>query len=174
MSNNFDNNFEQDTSAVLASQPPPAHHTHQSSDPIRTAGPDYSAEITNDSSMWGGNNQRRFGAGTDDHVVMGGGQHAADSALPTSALDERDAGHKADAFTEDRPMNVQPTGAGGVAVDGRDDLPEGKAKITDKLIGKTQKVAGKMMHKPEMHEKGELREAGGKDAAAGRARAPHD
>ena len=30
------------------------------------------------------------------------------------------------------------------------------------------------MHKPEMHEKGELREAGGKEAAAGRARAPHD
>ena len=29
---------------------------------------------------------------------------------------------------------------GGVAIDGRDDLPEGHAKFTDKLIGKTQKV----------------------------------
>ena len=35
-------------------------------------------------------------------------------------------------------------------------------------------VTGKMLHKPELHEKGELREAGGKEAAAGRARAPHD
>ena len=31
-----------------------------------------------------------------------------------------------------------------------------------------------MTHNPELHEKGELREAGGKLAAQGRARAPHD
>lgn len=30
------------------------------------------------------------------------------------------------------------------------------------------------MHKPELHEKGELREAGGKAAVNGDARAPHD
>lgn len=30
---------------------------------------------------------------------------------------------------------------GGVAVDGREDLPEGHAKMTDKLVGKTQKVS---------------------------------
>ena len=35
-------------------------------------------------------------------------------------------------------------------------------------------VVGKMLHKPEMHEKGELRETGGRDAATGKARAPHD
>ena len=34
--------------------------------------------------------------------------------------------------------------AGGVALDGRDDLPEGHAKMTDKLIGKTQKVNSKV------------------------------
>lgn len=33
---------------------------------------------------------------------------------------------------------------------------------------------GKMTHKPEMHEKGELRETGGKAAVAGNARAQHD
>ena len=80
---------------------------------------------------------------------------------------------------------------GGVAIDGRDDVPEGKANLADKLIGKTQKVsmaggpsqksrpilgqvAGKMTKNPEMHEKGELREAGGKGAVTGEARAPHD
>ncbi|EKM52811.1 uncharacterized protein PHACADRAFT_212020 [Phanerochaete carnosa HHB-10118-sp] len=63
---------------------------------------------------------------------------------------------------------------GGAGVDGGDNLPEGHAKTADKLIGKTQKVAGKMMRKPALHEKGELREAGGKDAAAGRARVPLD
>ena len=35
-------------------------------------------------------------------------------------------------------------------------------------------VAGKIMRNPDLHEKGELREAGGKDAAIGQARAPHD
>ena len=30
---------------------------------------------------------------------------------------------------------------GGVAIDGRDDVPEGKANLADKLIGKTQKVS---------------------------------
>ena len=81
---------------------------------------------------------------------------------------------------------------GGVAIDGRDDVPEGRANLADKLIGKTQKVsmaggpsqnqfrpilgqvAGKITKNPEMHEKGELREAGGKGAVTGEARAPHD
>jgi hypothetical protein len=36
------------------------------------------------------------------------------------------------------------------------------------------KVVGKVTHKPELHEKGELREAGGKAASMGDARAPHD
>ncbi|KIK65050.1 hypothetical protein GYMLUDRAFT_160466, partial [Collybiopsis luxurians FD-317 M1] len=74
-------------------------------------------------------------------------------------------------FTESRPMNVEPAPAGGVAVDGNVDLPEGKAGIMDKVVGKTQKVA---TNKPELYEKGELRESGGKAAASGNARAPHD
>jgi len=35
-------------------------------------------------------------------------------------------------------------------------------------------MAGKYAHNSEMHEKGELREAGGKDAVLGNARGPHD
>jgi len=71
-------------------------------------------------------------------------------------------------------LNVQPTSQGGVAIGGHDDLPEGKASVTDKLIGKTQKVTGKVTRNAEMHEKGELREAGGKGAVKGETRAPHD
>jgi hypothetical protein len=57
-------------------------------------------------------------------------------------------------------------------------------------VGKTQKVGvtvarrlvhlisrqviGKYTHNPDLHEKGELRETGGKAAAEGRARAAHD
>ncbi|KAF9078302.1 hypothetical protein BDP27DRAFT_1309371 [Rhodocollybia butyracea] len=71
-------------------------------------------------------------------------------------------------------MDVQPTSAGGVAVRGNADLPEGKASMMDKIVGKTQKVVGKATNKPQMHEKGELRETGGKAAAQGEARALHD
>lgn len=79
---------------------------------------------------------------------------------------------------------------GGVAIGGESDLPEGNAGFGDKMIGKTQKVDssphymfmylqrlkvfGKYTHNPEMHEKGELRETGGKAAAHGQARAAHD
>jgi hypothetical protein len=102
------------------------------------------------------------------------------------------------AFNTHRPLNVQPTAAGGVAIDGKDDIPEGKAGFTDKVIGKVQKVrffclstqfcciklivpsvahtqvTGKYTNNPELHEKGELRESGGKAAVEGEARAPHD
>ncbi len=42
------------------------------------------------------------------------------------------------------------------------------------LIAGAAQVAGKVMSKPAMHEKGELRETGGKGAAQGQARAAHD
>ncbi|THV02646.1 hypothetical protein K435DRAFT_827437 [Dendrothele bispora CBS 962.96] len=98
--------------------------------------------------------------------------------MPTSQLDQQGVPEThtegRNAFTESRPMDVKPTDNGGVAIGGRSDLPEGKAKMTDKIIGKTEKVIGKMTKNPEMHEKGELREAGGKAATIGEARAPHD
>ncbi|KAJ6542773.1 hypothetical protein B0H19DRAFT_1171850 [Mycena capillaripes] len=79
------------------------------------------------------------------------------------------------AFSAERPLNTEPHPDGGVAIDGgHEGMPMGKASAADKLIGKAQKVVGKMTHKPELHEKGELREAGGKSAAMGDARAPHD
>ncbi|KAI0632721.1 hypothetical protein C8Q77DRAFT_1073741 [Trametes polyzona] len=165
------------TNQTFTTQPPPSHHIHNSSDPLPGArgaaaaqAPNYSAEVTNDSRVWQDRNQREFGAGTDTGAVMAGGQHSADpdTARSTSAQDGRTA------FSEDRPMDVEPTERGGVAVGGNPNLPEGKAKLTDKIVGKTQKVTGKMTKNPALHEKGELREAGGKAAAQGQARAPHD
>ena len=44
------------------------------------------------------------------------------------------------AFNSERPLNVKPTDQGGVAIDGRGDLPEGHANMADKVIGKMQKV----------------------------------
>ena len=40
----------------------------------------------------------------------------------------------------DRPLNVKPTPAGGVAIDGQPNLPLGHATLSDKIVGKTQKV----------------------------------
>ncbi|KAI0742484.1 hypothetical protein C8Q80DRAFT_1258777 [Daedaleopsis nitida] len=153
---------------TFASQPPPAHHTHKSSDVLpgaRGAQPaaDYSTGVTENPRAWQDQHERTYGAGSDTRQVMGGGQHDA----PENATGRT-------AHTEDRPLDVQPTDQGGVAIDGNSNLPEGHAKMTDKLIGKTQKVTGKLTNNSAMHEKGELRESGGKAAAQGQARAPHD
>ncbi|TBU24885.1 hypothetical protein BD311DRAFT_809650 [Dichomitus squalens] len=155
-------------SRLPADAPPPAHHLHKSSDVLpgarganqqqQSAPPDYSADVTESPEAWKSKNERAFGAGTDTHNVMAGGQF--------DRIEEDD--------DAERPLGVQPTAQGGVAVGGRSDLPETHASMTDKLIGKTQKVTGKITRNPEMHEKGELREAGGKAAVQGEARAPHD
>ncbi|KAG5643128.1 hypothetical protein DXG03_001554 [Asterophora parasitica] len=75
------------------------------------------------------------------------------------------------AFTEDRSLGVvTPTGGGGVAIGGKDN----HAGLGDKIVGKTQKVAGKITDNAGLYEKGELRETGGKVAVRGEARAAHD
>jgi uncharacterized protein YjbJ (UPF0337 family) len=85
-----------------------------------------------------------------------------------------DQGSPRTAFNSERPLGVAPAPEGGVAIGGQPNLPEGHANIGDKIVGKTQKVIGKYTHNPDLHEKGELRETGGKAAAEGRARAAHD
>jgi len=78
------------------------------------------------------------------------------------------------ALNSERPLNVQPTPAGGVARGGQADRPMGEATLMDKVIGKTEKVIGKVTGNQDRHEAGELREAGGKKAVTGEARALHD
>ncbi|KAL0952796.1 hypothetical protein HGRIS_007021 [Hohenbuehelia grisea] len=148
-----------------SAQPPTWHIHHDSSDPLpgvkgAPAPADYSTNAFDrtSSNTWNEAQENSFVTGQGH----GGVQHRTGSAQGENA------------FNSNRPMNVQPTEAGGVAVGGHSDLPEGKATFGDKIVGKTQKVMGKAMNKPEMHEKGELRESGGKAAALGQARAPHD
>ncbi|KIJ64326.1 hypothetical protein HYDPIDRAFT_90566 [Hydnomerulius pinastri MD-312] len=104
--------------------------------------------------------------------------HGAD---PTGVTKERTGGAGGQqgsqgktAFNSERPLGVAPAPEGGVAIGGQGNLPESQAGLGDKLVGKTQKVIGKYTNKPELHEKGELRETGGKAATEGRARATHD
>jgi len=52
----------------------------------------------------------------------------------------QDSSTSQNAFNSERPLNVKPTDQGGVAIDGRGDLPEGHANMADKVIGKMQKV----------------------------------
>ncbi|KAG7087662.1 hypothetical protein E1B28_013610 [Marasmius oreades] len=163
----------------------PQHHVHGSSDPLpgtRGADPsvDYSADTIEHggpNTTWNERDERQFTTGQM-------GQHRDERQFGQMGetghqqMQQQQQHHAAqdgqNVFNSDRPMNVQPTAAGGVAIGGRSDLPEGHASATDKLVGKTQKVIGKMTGKPEMHEKGELRETGGKAAAQGGARAAHD
>lgn len=84
------------------------------------------------------------------------------------------AGAGRNAYTTDRPLGVRPVPEGGVAIGGQPNLDTSQVGVTDKIFGKTEKVVGKMTNNPEMHERGELREAGGRAAAEGHARAPHD
>ncbi|KAF7331204.1 hypothetical protein MSAN_02439100 [Mycena sanguinolenta] len=158
----------------MTTDAPPEHHVHKASEPLpgaRGGAPaaDYTAETMErlPSSVW----------------------QDADPSQPTRELDPSDLQSQTrpdlpersnsatgrTAFTGERPLNTQPHPEGGVAIDGgHEDMPMGKASATDKLIGKAQKIIGKVANKPEMHEKGELRESGGKAAAMGDARAPHD
>lgn len=89
------------------SQPPPEHHVHRDSEVLpgardAAASANYDASLTNDSQTWKDNNQRQFGAGTDDRNVMAGGQHDT-SGAPDSGRN---------AFNAERPLDVQPTSQG--------------------------------------------------------------
>jgi len=62
--------------------------------------------------------------------------------------DFQDPSSGQNAFNSERPMNVKPTDQGGVAIDGRGDLPEGHANMADKVIGKVQKVNSPVLFLP--------------------------
>jgi len=68
--------------------------------------------------------------------------------------------------------NVHGVPEGGAALHGREGLPEGKAGWGDRVVGKMQQEMGRVTDNWEMHEKGVLRESGGKQAVKGEARAP--
>ncbi|KAJ8518974.1 hypothetical protein ONZ45_g4025 [Pleurotus djamor] len=165
------NNFSNTQGAGFTTDKPPTRHVHHNSaeplpgargarDPI-----DYSVDNVESMSSAHGHHQGADWHQRDSFRQPGTFNPSADDSLSSQGNT---------AFTRDRPMNVQPAPEGGVSVDGQAGLPEGHAGFGDKLVGKTQKVIGKASNNPALHEKGELREAGGKAAAEGLARAPHD
>ncbi|KAF8574229.1 hypothetical protein K439DRAFT_1624491 [Ramaria rubella] len=142
-------------------QPPPTHRVHQSSDRLPAHPRDFPHEDS--VGVTGGTNEFPEGNSQVASHTNNGDIAPFDSTTATSGHDNAT-----------RPLNTQPAPEDSVARGGQEGLPQGKASLTDKIIGKTEKVVGKMKKDPELHEKGELREAGGKAAAAGEARAPHD
>ncbi|KAJ7041134.1 hypothetical protein C8F04DRAFT_170361 [Mycena alexandri] len=152
----------------LTTETRPEHHVHKSSEPLpgaRGGAPavDYTAEHMErlPSSVW------------QDADASQPTREAAELTTAKPDLERSNSGSGRTAFSGERPLNTEPHPEGGVAIDGGNEgMAMGKASAADKLIGKAQKVVGKLAHKPEMHEKGELRESGGKAAAAGAARAP--
>ncbi len=144
---------------TFATQPPPTHHTHKSSDVLpgargaSQAAQNYSTDVTENPRVWQDEHERKYGAGSDTRAVVAGGQHDA----PNTRSPE---------FEGARPLGVQPTEqgayslpgvkteedadysiAGGVAIGGEANLPEGHAKMTDKIVGKTQKVCPWRIHR---------------------------
>ncbi|KAJ7147243.1 hypothetical protein C8R46DRAFT_1010859 [Mycena filopes] len=158
------------TAGPAGTEARPEHHVHKESEPLPGArgGPptvDYSADHMErlPSSVW------------QDADASQPTREVADLTTTKPDMERSSSASGRTAFSGERPLNTEPHPEGGVAIDGgHEGMPMGKASATDKLIGKAQKVVGKIAKKPEMHEKGELREAGGKGAAAGDARAPHD
>ena len=186
-------------------QPRPEHHLHRDSEPLPSKdSTSHDNGRLKGSGPW--ENRRDIGAfiylpatapspaSFDTRTTLiGDVRFLGVTGFHQGTPDFHDSPSGQNAFNSERPLNVKPTNEGGVAIDGRGDLPEGHSNVADKMIGKAQKViylpvpsassvptntlckvAGKYMNKPELHEKGELRESGGKLAVTGEARVPHD
>ncbi|KAG1731027.1 hypothetical protein EDB19DRAFT_1641009 [Suillus lakei] len=158
----------------------PQHQLHDSSQPLPGFGSratvqtqDYSpANIERmSSSVIHGKDTPTESDDADSTRATHGTPSAGDTG-PDSHQSESARGNTA--FTSERPLGVQPTPEGGVAIGGQPNLPEGHAGFSDKVIGKNAKgrscafyVIGKYTKNEELHEKGELRETGGKAAVLG-------
>ncbi|KAJ7206065.1 hypothetical protein GGX14DRAFT_568521 [Mycena pura] len=138
----------------------PEHHLHDASEPLpgaRGGAPaaDYSAGNMErlSSSVW---QDADAGAPTRETTDAQG-----DSARP--AMERTNSASDRLRFVEAHDT----TGLAGVdsgAGLGDTAQPAHKATAADKLIGRAQQVAGKVAHKPELQEKGELRQMEGKAA----------
>ncbi|TFY79475.1 hypothetical protein EWM64_g4534 [Hericium alpestre] len=114
----------------------PQHHQHNPSEPLPGArggqpAADYSADTIErtDGQTTGFDQGRRFENRDSDRVQ---------GLQPTYGVDDRG---EQNVPVDSRPTDYQPTRAGGAPGDD-DELPEGKASMMDKVIGKTQKVRG--------------------------------
>ncbi|KAG5651536.1 hypothetical protein H0H81_008298 [Sphagnurus paluster] len=108
----------------------PEHHLHNPDEPL--PGAKGSARTTD------------YSADTIDHAPSSAFRE--DQPRNISGAAGAPLGHSThsqgrNAFSSERPLDVEPTSRGGVAVGGRADLPEGHAGLKDKLVGKTEKAS---------------------------------
>ena len=132
-------------------QPRPEHHLHRESETLPGSDPmGYDQDQTKDTRVLEG--RRDIGTGTSFTYLpplFAGSMRVliiADRLLGVigvhqGSLDSNDPSFGQNAFNTERPLDVGPADQGGVAIDGRGDLPEGHANMTDKVIGKVQKVS---------------------------------
>ncbi|KAG6335078.1 hypothetical protein ID866_4006 [Astraeus odoratus] len=169
---------------------PPQHRLHSANEPLPGSGTPAQNDYSDDSIDRHSSGAARGESGRyESEEQFSPGRRAAGNVYETSGddlgsegrgrstgvgADQLQGGEGRSAYNSERPLGVAPAPEGGVAVGGQSNLPGSGANFGDRVIGKTEKVMGKATRNPEMHERGELREAGGKAAAEGRARAPHD
>ncbi|KAI0060174.1 hypothetical protein BV25DRAFT_1839913 [Artomyces pyxidatus] len=163
------------TNPTLVGSGRPQHRLHDTSEPLPGArsqdAPEYST-----GAIEGTGSLPQDRTWNDSPQIMTPNQRPDDwsgsSSRTTSTQDQSTA------FNSKRSLNTQKTPsvrAGGGVRRGswKDDLPVGKANVLDKVIGKTEKASWRAVN-PDLHETGQLREAGGKKAAVGEARIPLD
>ncbi|EGN94834.1 hypothetical protein SERLA73DRAFT_187902 [Serpula lacrymans var. lacrymans S7.3] len=188
----FDSQSNANNAGLNATRP--THHIHDSSEPLpgsgarnATSAQDYtpaniertpSSAIHESSTPSDALSQRSTGGydSPDSTRATMGSPAVGTGAGGASHIsyNQQKSSQGKSALDSDRQPDVQPSSAGGVAVGGQDDSTQGHATMSDKIVGKTQKVMGKYMNKPAMHDKGEVRETSGKDAAQTMGRTAHD
>ena len=122
-------------------QPRPEHHLHRDSEPLPGSNP---MTLSQEQSKDPGARENRPEVGTFTHICTSHTRRLTVCLGVTDVHqgtpDFQDPSFKQNAFNTERPLNVRPADQGGVAIDGRGDLPEGNANMTDKIVGKMQKV----------------------------------
>jgi hypothetical protein len=118
----------------------PEHHVHSQEEPLPGA---RGAHATYDYSP------ENLDRTPSSAFTSGGGALATGGGLTSDShhehtetgLQQPSTGGQ-NAFNSERPLDVEPTTQGGVAIGGDEarDLPQGKASFMDKIVGKTEKV----------------------------------
>ncbi|THH18512.1 hypothetical protein EW146_g2474 [Bondarzewia mesenterica] len=181
----YDSRTSANSESAFDNAPRPTHHVHDTSDPLpgargaQTTTTDYSTG--NMEHIEHGDNGARF-----ERRPTGFESLDSDSPASSGLEQQRHSGTGIDRDNEGVPGSDREqehdipydharssgTERGDFGTSRTDDRPVGKAGFADKLIGKTEQAVGKLAHKPQLEEKGELRATGGKAAVRGDARAP--
>ncbi|KAF8169197.1 hypothetical protein K438DRAFT_1983505 [Mycena galopus ATCC 62051] len=144
----------------------PEHHVHKASEPLpgaRGGAPaaDYTTETMErlPSSVWQESDPSQPTRELADASDLPPNSQSTRPDLP----ERNNSATGRTALIGERPMNTETQPGGGVSIDGgHESTPTGKASGADKVIGKAQQIIGKVTKKPELQEKGELRQSVGK------------